>query len=310
MEKRAFRYLPPAPGAENWGLVVTGAGFFKTPAKSPYPPERHPDDHMYQWEYGRVLPVFQILCIHEGHGELESHIQPPQKLMADSAFLIKPGEWHRFRPDPVTGWTESWIEFQGGIPHALSDSGQLGDGLIARNGAKSADLPEAIHAVYQRVCHVLPGIDPKLTALGLEVLVAWQRLGKPKEQNADLKETLASAIRILEKDYKHPVNLESLAKRVGMSYSVFRRTFQKHTGYAPWKYVQYLRLANARHQLATSDISLAKLADELGFSSAFHLSMAFKKEFKVSPKQWKNLRNKTSSHFSPVRISLISGKAP
>ena len=290
VQKKTFRYLPPAPGAETWGLVVTGAGFFKTPPGSPYPPDRHPDDHMFDWEHGRVLPVFQIFCIHSGRGELQSHSQPPQKLVADSAFILKPGQWHRFRPDPKTGWTESWIEFQGLVPNALSGAGQLGEGMVVRTDAKELGLCDAIHAVFERVCHVLPGVDPKLTALAMGALAAWNRLWQPKPQSTDLSQALASAVQILEIEYRKPLNLKTLAQRVGMSYSAFRRNFQKHTGFAPWKYVRYLRLTNARHRLSATNISLTELAEDLGFSSAFHLSTAFRQEFGMSPKQWKNMR--------------------
>jgi AraC-like DNA-binding protein len=290
MLKKNFRYLPPAPGAETWGMVVTGAGFFKTPPGSPYPPDRHPDDHRFEWEHGRVLSVFQILCIHAGRGELESNTQPPQKLVADSAFLLKPGQWHRFRPDPKTGWTESWIEFQGLVPNSLSGAGQLGEGMVVRKGAQSVGLCDIVQAVFERVCHVLPGIDPKLTALAMEALAAWSQLCYPRPQSSNISQALTAAIQILEREYRKPPNLEKLAHRVGMSYSAFRRHFQKHTEFAPWKYVRYLRLSNARHRLTTSNISLAELAEDLGFSSAFHLSTAFRKEYGMSPRQWKNIR--------------------
>lgn len=28
-------------------------------------------------------------------------------------FLLFPGEWHNYRPDPHTGWHESWVGFTG-----------------------------------------------------------------------------------------------------------------------------------------------------------------------------------------------------
>ena len=287
MQKNIFRYLPPAPGAETWGLVVTGAGFFKSLAHNPYPPEGHPADHMFVWEQGRVLPVFQILGLLQGRGELESNTQPPQRLVEDSAFLIKPGQWHRFRPDPRTGWTEIWIEFQGLVPNALSGAGLLGEGMVLRTGAGVAGLWEAMDAVLQRVRSALPGVDPSLTALAMEALAAWNRLSKPKRPSADVSQALSAAVQILNQEYRGTVDLEALARSVGMSYSVFRRTFRKYTGFAPWGYVQHMRLAHARHCLATSGESLTDLADKLGFSSPFHLSTAFHKEFGISPTQWR-----------------------
>lgn len=287
MQENLFRYLPPAPGAETWGLVVTGAGFCRTLAGSPYPPQVHPADHTFTWEQGRVLPVFQILGLLKGRGEVESNTQPPQRLLQDSAFLIKPGQWHRFRPDPKTGWTEIWIEFQGLVPNALSGAGQLGEGMVVWTGANAAGLWTAMDAVLQRVRSALPGVDPSLAALGMEALAAWKRLCQPNRPSADVNQALSVAVQVLNQKYCDAVDLEALARSVGMSYSVFRRTFRKFTGFAPWQYVEHMRLANARHCLATSDDSLTVLADRLGFSSPFHLSMAFRKKFGISPIQWR-----------------------
>ena len=287
MQKNTFRYLPPAPGAEAWGLVVTGAGFCKSLPGENYPPERHPADHMYEWERGRVLPAFQILGLLQGRGELESNNHPPQPLVANSAFLIKPGQWHRFRPDPAIGWTEIWIELQGLVPNALSGAGQLGEGMTVLTDAKEAGLWNAMDAILQRVRSALPGVDPALTALGMEALAAWNRLCQPKSPGAQVSSALSKAVQHLNNNYCGDIDLKALAKSVGMSYSVFRRTFHESTGFAPWKYVQHMRLAHARHRLATSTDTIAHLADTLGFSSPFHLSTAFRKEFGVSPMAWK-----------------------
>lgn len=287
MPKNAFRYLPPAPGAEPWGLVVTGAGFCRSLPGEPYPPERHPADHMYEWDRGRVLPCFQILGLLEGRGELESSTQPPQMLVADSAFLIAPGQWHRFRPDPRTGWTEIWIEFQGLIPNALAGTGQLGEALVVRTGADAARLWEAMDAVLQRVRSALPGVNPSLSALAMEALAAWSRVCESDQPKPDVTHALSAAVEVLNRRYRSAIDLKALARSVGVSYSVFRHAFRKHTGFAPWQYVRHMRLAHARHRLATSSDSLTDLADRLGFSSPFHLSTAFRKEFGCSPAQWK-----------------------
>jgi AraC-like DNA-binding protein len=295
MHNNAFRYLPPAPGAETWGVVVTGGGFCKSLAHSRYPPDRHPADHTFTWEQGRVLPVFQILGLLEGSGELESNTQPPQRLVQDSAFLIKPGQWHRFRPNPKTGWTEIWIEFQGLVPNALSGTGQLGEGMVVKIGAGTAGLWGAMDAVLQRVYSALPGVDPNLAALALEALATWKHLCQPNRPSADVNQALSAAVQILNQKYCGTVDLEALARNVGMSYSVFRRTFRKFTGFAPWEYVQHMRLANARHCLATSEASLTELADKLGFSSPFHLSTAFRKKYGTSPTHWKRTVKQTNT---------------
>jgi transcriptional regulator GlxA family with amidase domain len=49
----------------------------------------------------------------------------------------------------------------------------------------------------------------------------------------------------------------------------------------------YLRLSRAQRLLASSDATLEDIASRVGFSSAFHLSSAFKKAFRVSPQTWR-----------------------
>jgi AraC-like DNA-binding protein len=121
----------------------------------------------------------------------------------------------------------------------------------------------------------------------MEALAAWNRLSQPKSPGAQVSNALSKAVHFLNNNYRSDIDLKELSQSVGMSYSVFRRTFHEHTGFAPWKYVQHMRLAHARHRLATSTDTIAQLADELGFSSPFHLSTAFSKEFGVSPMGWK-----------------------
>ena len=85
-----------------------------------------------------------------------------------------------------------------------------------------------------------------------------------------------------------PVNIAALARSLGIAYSHFRRAFKVHTGYAPWQYVLQLRLAHARRTLTTGDeITLDELAAHLGFSSAFHLSSAFKRAYGIAPTTWR-----------------------
>ena len=36
---------------------------------------------------------------------------------AGDAYLFLPGEWHRQRPDPETGWSNLWLHFNGDLPH-------------------------------------------------------------------------------------------------------------------------------------------------------------------------------------------------
>ena len=63
--------------------------------------------------------------IHKGTGRFQSQATPSRAIGAQTAFLLFPGVWHRYRPDPGGGWTESWIEFQGSYVEHLRQAGVI-----------------------------------------------------------------------------------------------------------------------------------------------------------------------------------------
>jgi hypothetical protein len=66
-----------------------------------------------------VLEALQIVFISAGRGWFESPATGCRVVEPGMAFLILPKTWHRYRPDPSTGWTESWLEVQGPIVENL-----------------------------------------------------------------------------------------------------------------------------------------------------------------------------------------------
>jgi hypothetical protein len=71
-----------------------------------------------------VLPAWQIVFIAAGRGRFESRHQPCCEITAGAALLLFPGEWHRYAPDPRTGWTELWVELQGPACARLQTAGE------------------------------------------------------------------------------------------------------------------------------------------------------------------------------------------
>jgi AraC family transcriptional regulator len=83
----------------------------------------------------------------------------------------------------------------------------------------------------------------------------------------------------------HDISLSQLAELVGFSPAHFVRLFRNTVGYAPYRHVLISRLARARKQLLTSDLPIAAIAIEAGFSSQSHLTTAFRQVYGVTPAQ-------------------------
>lgn len=288
-----FRYYPPAPETSSWGLCVSGAGLAHIGSHQIYPPVQHPSDHYFTWEHGRVLESMQLLLISEGTGWFESKETGRIEIQSDTAFVLLPGIWHRYRPTPETGWTESWCEIRGPLVEQLMRDKVLDPEDPVRRGGLAWGLEEALDALHRHVKNSLkPGFDPHLASMAMRILAVWDEMHHPSQQAPQTLKAIATAERFIADRIAEPIDLEALAQRAGIAYSHFRRLFKNATGYSPWQYVINLRLELGRRMLAGSDSSMREISERLGFSSAFHFSAAFKKVYGTSPARWRKSMRK------------------
>jgi len=283
-----FQYFLPAPEQKVWGLSVTAAGTTHVLPGSNYPISPHPSDHQFAWERGRVLEALQIVLIDAGYGTFEMRDGRAHKIEAGTAFVLLPGVWHRYRPHLPVGWDESWIEVQGPLVDKLLKNGVFTTASAVRAGAYQAGLDKALDEVHALARDGTPGFHPEMSARAYAVLAAWALMDGQRSAPTRLTRAVLKAERYLTEHYCEPVNVEELARSLGVAYSHFRRAFRRHTGYAPWRYILRLRLSWARRQLTADDnATLEQIATRLGFSSGFHFSTTFKQAFGVAPDRWR-----------------------
>lgn len=82
-------------------------------------------------------------------------------------------------------------------------------------------------------------------------------------------------------------SLEAMAADAGLTPSHFCRVFKKATGISPHQYVMKARLERAREMLGESDLSIAAIADMIGFTSQSHFTRAFRQFSGQTPSGWR-----------------------
>lgn len=83
-----------------------------------------------------------------------------------------------------------------------------------------------------------------------------------------------------------PMDVETLADRVALGPRQFARIFREITGQTPARYVEHLRLDNARLILAEGMARIDQVSSAVGFKSADSFRRAFERRFSLSPSQY------------------------
>jgi len=280
------RYSPDAPSLGKWGLWISGSGIATISPGNPYPPGGHPPDHDFDWKKGRTLDALQIVLITQGQGWLETRGSGKKEVEAGMAFLLLPGVWHRYRPDPSTGWSESWIEIRGPVPEGLIEEESFLSEKIVRTRAEIPGLEEVMRRIHA-LANDSGSTRPELSAEALRCLAILAKATQETGAEDSYGRITLRAERYLAEHHAEALDMREVARKLGVSYSSFRRSFTKQTGLSPWQYVLRLRLDRARRLISVGDEKLDAIASRLGFSSAFHLSSAFKTAHGLSPTSWK-----------------------
>lgn len=94
---------------------------------------------------------------------------------------------------------------------------------------------------------------------------------------------IASSIAAMEKTSGRKISVPELARRAGMSQSLFYLRFRNATGMSPNRYITVLRLEQACAMLRESRRTIAEIAMECGFCDSNHFIKTFRMYHGVTP---------------------------
>lgn len=83
------------------------------------------------------------------------------------------------------------------------------------------------------------------------------------------------------------LNVEKICTELKMSQSQLYRKTSALTGLSPNKFIRFIRLNKAKVMLKNPDINISEAAYNTGFNDPSYFGRVFKKEFGITPLQWK-----------------------
>ncbi len=277
------KYIHASPLDKEWGLFLTGAGYAQIPPAIVYPPNVHPSGYFFSWEKGRILHEYQINYITEGSGIFET-ADGQFPVVSGSILIVRPGVWHRYRPDQTTGWNEHYIGFSGEFCKNLFNEGFFQQGKPVLYVGFQESLLKLFLEVIQLVKEEKTGhqqVCAANTILALSKILSVIR--NQEFAGKSIERTIRKACLYLRENLDKNVNIENLADELNVGYSYFRQMFRKYTGISPTQYHLSLRIQKAKDLLVSTDKSFKEIAIDLGFESYFYFSRIFKDKTGKSP---------------------------
>ncbi len=100
----------------------------------------------------------------------------------------------------------------------------------------------------------------------------------------------------LNQNFNKSFQLVDIANKFDMSNRNFDRRFKSATGKSPLRYLQEIRIANARELLKNSNLSILEVAQRVGYQDTAHFSALFKSFTRMTPSAFrKSVRSKLFS---------------
>ncbi len=219
-------------------------------------------------------------------------------------ILISPGTPQDYQSYPQSvRWESIWVHFhpRGHVipwlhyPEAAAGLGVLQIASAARDLIE-ADLREMLDVASgprardgERTLNVFERVLLRLDTLN--------PLAEEKEHDPRIRRVLEESGRRLDRIFA----IDEMTKIAGMSSSRLHSIFYAEVGLSPAAYHLHARLSRGRELIERTDFPIQQIALELGFSSAFHFSAAFRKYAGKSPPRIsaRGLRGVAGSGFTP-----------
>ena len=178
-----------------------------------------------------------------------------------------------------------------------------------RLGATDPLLEQLALSVLQTLRQPEP-MDTALYVDGLALAIAAQLVrahsrhaaARPRDDRIRARGArgLSRLREFIEESLDQDLCLEALAREAGVSMYVLPRAFQQHFGVTPHQYVLGRRLLRARALLSDTDLPIAEIALETGFSSQSHLATTFKRCIGVTPNAYRHTQEYRERDHRPL----------
>lgn len=107
--------------------------------------------------------------------------------------------------------------------------------------------------------------------------------GARDQQLQSTVETMDLIIKYIQDNFQEKINVTKIAEKYDLERRRLAYLFEKHTGLSPNTYITEFRISKAKNLLERAELSIAEVAERVGYDDCFYFSRVFKKQTGQSP---------------------------
>ena len=112
-------------------------------------------------------------------------------------------------------------------------------------------------------------------------------LMKIGEEKPTLSYELANVTKYIQDNYREKISVREISEKFYFSLPTLFRRFSREFDCSPVEYINRTRMSNAAHLLKHTNMLLKEVASAVGIDDQYYFSKLFKKQFGVSPREYR-----------------------
>ena len=256
-------------------------------------------DPMHQWGPG-VRDHYLIHAIVSGKGTYTAGGHS-YELGPGDVFLVYPHTTVTYSSDRTDPWEYYWVGFNGSdAAHILESAGFRPNAPVLRELTYATALRDALLQIYEARGNTLAHSVEMTGRLYIALSLFLQNTPEPESTEANiLSGYTRQAIEYINYRYSYPITVDDIAAYVGISRSHLYRAFRAVMGQSPKTYLSKFRIKQACVLLARQELSVASIAQSVGYESGLYFSKVFHKLQGMTPTEYArraHFRNEVSGN--------------
>lgn len=166
-------------------------------------------------------------------------------------------------------------------------------GYVFPTGRYFEDMKELFVMMFRNLAAGEPHAElfctSLLHALLVSVLAVTEGVGETRENPADEPHILGSRIKdYIDRHYMEPITLQSMGEALRISPYYLSHVFKQMSGYSPVQYLLRRRIGEAQTLLITTELSVARIAEMVGYDSQSYFNLQFTKNVGMPPSRYRH----------------------